>query len=333
MAGNTSLTRQYNRIFTIMRDEAIEPFLFDNISSRTALLYALKEKGAIKKVGGTPHLRFNILKELPTTEGYSDLEPITPVRADPATSAIYDWKQLQCPVQVSGLDMIKTGEGAEPDLLEMFIQAAEISMRDAIGGSSIGIFSNGADSDTSKITGLQTHFTSDNTTGSVGNISRASLTAWRHQVANVSSAFDTNGLARMRTLYRQTSRADETPDIVVLNGSTWDNFNRELLSTFQVNLPMSDVGAGSKAMIDAGFPNVRFYGANLFHDDGCPANLGYFINSDYVQLYVREGRDAEISDFIKSSTKDDLVAFVFWAGNLINKNLARGGVLLNSDTY
>jgi hypothetical protein len=333
MAGNTSLTRTYNRIFTIMRDEAIEPYLFDNISSRTSLLYCLKEKGAIKKIGGAPHLRFNILKELPTTEGYTDLDAITPVRADPATSAIYDWKQLQCPVQVSGLDMIKTGDDAAPDLLEMFIQAAEISMRDAIGGSSVGIYSSGADSDTNKITGLQTHFTSSTTTGQVGNISRATLTAWRHQSANVSSAFDTNGLIRMRTLYRQCSRADETPDIVVLNGSTWDNFNRELTSTFHVNLPLADVGAGSKGMLDAGFPNLRWFGALLFHDDGVPDNAGYFINSDYVQLYVREGRDAEISDFIKSSDRDDLAAFVFWAGNLINKNLARGGVLLNGDTY
>lgn len=333
MAGNTSLTRVYNRIFTIMRDEAIEPYLFDNISSRTALLYCLKEKGAIKKVGGMPHLRFNILKELPTTEGYTDLDTITPVRADPATSAIYDWKQLQCPVQVSGLDMIKTGDDAAPDLLEMFIQAAEISMRDAIGGSSVGIYSSGADSDTNKITGLQTHFPSTTTTGILGNINRATLTAWRHQSANVSSAFDTNGLIRMRTLYRQCSRADETPDITVLNGSTWDNFNRELTSTFHVNLPLADVGAGSKGMLDAGFPNIRWYGSLLFHDDGVPENAGYMFNSDYVQLYVREGRDAEISDFIKSADKDDLAAFVFWAGNLINKNLARGGVLLNGDTY
>lgn len=333
MAGNLSLTRVYNRIFTIMRDEAIEPYLFDNISSRTALLYCLKEKGAIKKVGGSPHLRFNILKELPTTEGYTDLDAITPVRADPATSAIYDWKQLQCPVQVSGLDMIRTGDDAAPDLLEMFIQAAEISMRDAIGGSSIGIFSDGADTDKGKITGLQTHFSTSTTTGSVGLLNRATTTAWRHQLANVSSAFDTNGLIRMRTLYRQCSRADETPDIFVVNGSTWDNFNRELTTTFQTNMPLADVGAGSKAMLDAGFPNIRWYGANLFHDDGVPANTGYLFNSDYVQLYVREGRDAEISDFIKSNDKDDLVAFIFWAGNLINKNLARGGLLQNADTY
>lgn len=91
MAGNLSLTREYNRIFTIIKDEALEPYLFDNVSTRTSYLYALKQEGAIVKTGGKPHLRFNILKELPTTAGYNDLDTLTPVRPDPITSAVYEY--------------------------------------------------------------------------------------------------------------------------------------------------------------------------------------------------------------------------------------------------
>ena len=54
MAGNLSLTREYDRIFTIMRDEVLEPYLFDNVSTRTALLYCMKAKGAIVEGGGKP---------------------------------------------------------------------------------------------------------------------------------------------------------------------------------------------------------------------------------------------------------------------------------------
>ena len=332
MAGNLSVTREYDRIFSIMRDEALEPYLFDNVSARTSLLYCLKAKGAIKRIGGSPNLSFKILKELPSTEGYSDLETITPVRADPVTRAIYEWKQLECPIQVSGRDMVQTGDAAIPDLLELMIQAAEISMRDAIGGSTVGIYSDGDETTLNKITGLQNHFTTSTTTGTVGNLSRATLSVWRHQLQNVSSAFDTNGLNAMTSLYRTCSRFDEVPDIVVLNGSTWDNFLRETTRTFQTNFPMA-LGSGDQMMIDAGFPNVRWFGALVFHDDGVPANRGYFINSKYVNLYVREGRDAEITDFIKSRNVDDLVAYILWAGNLVNTNLARGGLLQNSDTY
>lgn len=332
MAGNASVTRTYDRIFSIVRDE-VQPLLFDNISSRTALLYRMKDMGAIIRTGGKPHLRFNVLKELPTATGYTDLDTITPVRADPVTSAIFEWKQLQVPVQISGRDIIKTGEAAVIDLLELFIQAAEIAMRDAIGGSSLGIFSDAGESELRKITGLQNFFTTSTTTGTVGVLSRVTLSAWRHQVQNVANAFNTNGLNMMRTLYRQCSRFDEAPDSIVFNGSTWDNFHKELTGTFTVNLPMQ-IGSGDQNMLEAGFPNIRFNGALLFADDGCPANRGYFLNlAKYIRLFVREGRDAEIGDFIKSRSYDDLVTFVLWAGNLITTNLARGGLLYNCDTY
>lgn len=331
MAGNLSLTRTYDRIYTIMRDEAIEPYLWDNVSARTAYLYAMKAKGAIKEVGGSPELSFKILKELPTTVGYSDDEALTPVRGDPWTWATFLWKQLACPVQVTGLDMIRTGEGAEPDLLEGFIQSAEISMRDAVGGSTVGVFSDGDETVRNEITGLQNILTTSTTTGTVGQLSRATLAVWRHQLANVSSAFDTNGLNRMTTLYRQCTRADESPDMVVLNGDTWDNFLRETTRTFQTNVP--GIGDPDKAMVDAGFKNISWFGATMFPDDGVPANAGYFINSKYINILVRQGRNAELGDFVKANNRDDLVGYVFWAGNQICKGLRYNGILQNADTY
>ncbi len=331
MAGNLSLTRTYDRIFTIMRDEAIEPYLWDNVSARTAYLYCMKAKGAIKEIGGHENLSFKILKELPTTVGYTDDGVLTPVRADPYTRAIFNWKQLAVPVQVTGLDMIRTGEGAEPELLEAFIQAAEISMRDAVGGSTLGVFSDGDETTLDEITGLQNILTTSTTTGTVGQLSRATLAVWRHQLANVSSAFDTNGLNRMTTLYRQCTRADESPDICVVNGETWDNFLRETTRTFQTMMPgMRDPDS---LMVDAGFPNVGWFGALLFPDDAVPANAGYFINSKYINILVREGRNAELGDFVKSNNRDDLVAYVFWAGNQICKGLRYNGILQNADTY
>jgi len=216
----------------------------------------------------------------------------------------------------------------------MFIQASETSLRDALGGSGIGIFSDAGESDLTKVSGLQNFFTTGNTTGTVGNLDRATLANWRHQVQNVSGAFNTNGLIRFRSLYRETARFDEVVDTIVLTGAAMDNFERDLTSTFQVNLPMMDVGPGDARMLEAGFANIRYKGALVFNDDGCPANRGYFLNlAKYIRLIVREGRDAEIGDFVKSRDRDDLVTYILWAGNLITTNLARGGVLLNADTF
>lgn len=328
--ANLSLTREYQRIFTIVRDET-EPVLWDNISARTKLLFRLKEMGAILKVGGKPHLRFNIMKELPNTAAYTDLGTLTPVRPDPYTSIVFEWKQLNTPVQVSGLDMIKTGDEAIIDLLVAFLQAAEISMRDAIGGNSVGIYSSANATDLTAITGLQNFFTSSTTTGTVGQLSRATTSAWRHNYQTIASLFGTNGINRMRTLYRQSAYFDDTVDTIVGTGSFAENYERALTGTFQVNLPLP---VGSKGMLDAGFENIKYKGAVLFDDDGCPANAAYFLNlRKYIRLIVREGRDAEIGDFVKSQTKDDLVTYVLTAGNLVTTGLRYGGLLANGDTY
>ena len=47
---------------------------------------------------------------------------------------------------------------------------------------------------------------------------------------------------------------------------------------------------------------------------------------------VREGRDAEIGDFVKARDVDDLSAHVLWAGNQVITNLGRNGVVINGDT-
>ena len=87
-------------------------------------------------------------------------------------------------------------------------------------------------------------------------------------------------------------------------------------------------------MAEAGFPNIRYKGALVFDDDACPANSGYFLNvKKYFRLMVREGRDAEIGDFVKSRDYDDLVAFVLWAGNSVFTKLSAHRFLQNGDTY
>jgi len=337
MPNNTSLTRTYGRIFTIMRDEA-QPILWDNVSSRTATLFRMRDMGAILTVDGAPHLRFNILKELPVAEGYTDLDTSAPVRPDPYTSLVYDWTQIRVPVLVSGLDMVKTGDAGVENILNNFLEAGEVSMRDGIGGSAIGIFSNGGDADVDKITGLQTFFTSSNTTGTVGNVNRATQTSWRHQVADISNNFSLNGMDRLRTIYRQARFFDTAPDTIVTTGSFLDNFEKNLTNvadattSIRIGMPM-DIGEADRAMLDAGFPNIRWKNSVMFDDDGCPANRAYVLNlAKYHRLLVRRGRDAEIGEFVMPTDQDSLAVWIYWAGQQIDTGLRYGGVLLNGDT-
>ena len=78
---------------------------------------------------------------------------------------------------------------------------------------------------------------------------------------------------------------------------------------------------------------MRWNGAILFDDDGCPANTGYFLNlKTYMRLVVRRGRSSEIGEFVKAQDRDNLSTFVLFAGNQITTNLKRGGLIQNGDT-
>jgi hypothetical protein len=98
MAGNLSVTREYDRVFSLVQDKLSSNVLFDNVSTRTALLFALKLKNAMPIVDGRAHLRFSILKELPNTIGYTDDDTLTPERADAFTSAIYEYCNKLCSI-------------------------------------------------------------------------------------------------------------------------------------------------------------------------------------------------------------------------------------------
>lgn len=330
--ANTSVTRTYNRIFSTVADK-VQPVLFDITSTKTSTLFRYREMGAIQEVGGRPHLRFTVLKDLSTTVGYTDNDPITPVRSDPVTSAIFEWKQLATPVLLTGLDMIKTGDEGIENLIDLFITEAAISQRDAVGGSALGIFSDADETTLTKITGLQSIFSPSTTVGLVGNINRATESNWRHKTQDVASDFSVNGLARMETLYRQCSQFDENVDTIVCTGSMMDNFKVTVTQTFRTNLPLVGVAAGDEAMIDAGFPNIRFNGALMFDDDACPANSAYFMNlKTYMRLIVRQGRASEIGEFVKAQDRDNIATHILFAGNQVTTNLKRGGLLTNGDT-
>ena len=72
----------------------------------------------------------------------------------------------------------------------------------------------------------------------------------------------------------------------------------------------------------------------MFADDGVPANVGYFLQlGKYIRLVVRQGRESELGDFVKAQNKDDLVAWVYLAGNQVATKLKSMGMLQNADTF
>lgn len=332
---NLSLTKIWNYL-AATTFERIAPFIADNITNRIFLLHILDQAGQKQRVNGGLNLVFPVLKELPTAQAYSDMGNLDVSRADPATVAVYNWKQIAAPVTISGRDMlINSGSDvAIQKALRLFIEAAELSVRNALADATTGIFSSN-DEDAAGITGLQNLITHTSnatpTSGTAGNLSRATYTFWRNQVADVADDFSANGYYRMHDLYTLCTRGDETPNVICLTRATYLNFLRNATSTIRYNTPQQPATA-VEGTLNVGWGNVTFLGATMGYDDACPADNGYMLNCKYVNWVCHTLRELELGPFVIPQTQDSISAHIFFAGNLCINNMARQGLLRRGDT-
>ena len=285
-----------------------------------------------QRVAGGTQLVLRLLNELPTATDYSDLDVLNPSRANPVEAAIFNWKQFAVPIQISGRDMLinAASDTAMTSILTLFVEAAITSARNHAGGTN-GIFSINNEANRG-ITGLQTILSQVGnaapTTGTVGNLDRATRTYWRNRVVNVSSDFSANGYDGMIDLYTQCQRGDEVPDVIVFNRSTYFNYIRNSITSIRFNLPLTS----QQKTLDVGFSNVTFLNALIGPDDGVPTNRGYFITSKYMHWMVHSMREFELGPVAFTPSLDALSGWLFFAGNLGVSAMQQHGVLLNGDT-
>lgn len=329
MAGETSLTRSIGDILSTTRDR-VAPLMADNITSRIPYLLALNASNRKELWDGGNQLHFNVFKELSIAEFYTDLGAVQTTRPANFTRAIYEWKQAQAPVTLSGLEMAKnSGEAAIKSLVKARIEAAVLSLANSLGGRTRGVFSSSTESNLDAMTGLQALISSTPTTGTVGNIPRSN-SFWQNQTNSITTNWSTDGLNSLRSLWRACSFGSDVPDLIVFNGNYFDNYERSLQATLSYNLP----SVGSQSMLDLGLPNqINYKGATMFVDDGVPANQGYLVNSKYVHFVTHKDRDFELGEFVVNTDLDGIFSHIWWMGEQCFDGMRYHGNLLDGDTY
>ena len=303
----------------------------DNITGKIPLLYFLNKIGHKEYENGGIEYRFPILQQLAAAQAYTGTTVLSAVERDLLTSAVLYRKQFSLDITLSGTQLLKNS-GDDPTAVVNYIAAqieiAEEGMKNTLAGSSLGIFSDEADSDLG-ITGIQTMLPDSTTTGTYASLARATYSACQHQSDSVGTNFSTDGLTSMTALLLAVVRGDEAPTVIVMTANGYANVIRAMQGTLTYNNPAPNTAFG-----DIGFQHVNFFGAPILMDDGVPDDRGYFLNLKYIKLLVHQKRDMAIRDFITPHNQDSITGRLYWAGNLVCNNLARQGILQGEvDTY
>lgn len=298
--------------------------LRDSVSKNNALLSRLKEKGNQRPITGGS----KILEELEYGEGdmvwYSGYDTISYSPKQLFTAAEYALKLCAVPVAISGEEMLKnSGPEQMMDLLEKRVSNAEKTLCNKISQS---IYSDGTGSSGKEIGGLALLVADDPTSGTVGNINRATTgnEFWRNKSATATITKD-NITQEMSALYNRCTRATDKPDLIVCDDTLYGVYDSALMDMQRFSDPK---------LADAGFVSLKFKGADVIYDGGqggyCPANHMYFLNTNYIYLRTHKDRDMKVIGGERMAINQDaFYKIIGWAGNMTMSNAALQGVLIH----
>jgi hypothetical protein len=323
MAANSSFT---DVITTTLQGYSGE--LADNISNHNALWKQINKKGNKQAATGRTIVQELEYAQNSTVGWYVGAETFDISPSETFSAAEYNWKQLVGSVVINGLEEIQnSGKEAVHNLIRARMRNLEKTLKNTI---STALYSDGTGSGSKEIGGLQL-IVAETPTNSVGGIAGSDTLAdgstwWKNYVFDFSSATGVGASATSTNIQRgmnmtwiNTIRGADKPDIITAD----DDFYLMYLESLTPNQRfMDDKGAG------VGFTNLVYQGnVPVIYDDQCPNHKMFFLNTDYLFLRYKAGREFVPLGDRSSVNQDAMVTPVVWAGNMTCSNRSLQGVM------
>ncbi len=262
-----------------------------------------------------------------TVKSYSGYDRLDVFPTEELTQAAFNWKLFAGTVSIAGEEELKnSGPEALMNLLKAKIMVANKSMREQLNTFLLQTQDNRSAKDFLSLDNL-IEDVAGASQSVVGGIPRDTNTWWRNKfkagsLASVTSEF--------RTFYNDVSEGIETPDLILTNQETYENYEDQNAG----KLRLSDTN-----LMQVGFENQRYKGAVMMWDTAMadtgirttPADtVTYFINTSGVRLVMHRQRQFVMSRFVQPYDQDARVAQILVAGNqTVNNSRFQGALALS----
>lgn len=318
-----------NEINSISR-RYIMPTLVDNVYASNLMFF--RANARMKKIlqGGLQIEIPLVFTQFVNGGAYQGFDLLDVSPNDTVKNAAFDWKQAYVPVTVDGLTLIRADSPeAIVNFLSFYFENAQTELADQLGK---GVWS--SQTNTKQIDGIDaaiddgTHaWTGAAATGTTaatyGGLARSSNTWWNGQVTAVGGALSLSG---MQTAFGNATSGARNTTIIVTDQTRYNAY-WNLLQASQA-FPVQPTGV-EEQLAQAGFTNLLFNNVPVCVDPHVPANgvasqgHMFFINEDYMYLYVNPRADFTMKDFREPINQDAMTSLILWAGNLCFSNCAR----------
>jgi len=293
----------------------------DNVTKNNALLARLNQRGNIKTISGGSVILEEISFAQNGNGGWYSGYDLLPVAAqDVISAAQFNFKQLACPVVISGLEQIQnSGREQQIDLMEARIGVAESTMANLMAQ---GVYSDGTTFGGKTLTGLdaavETTITASQTATYAG-ISRNTWAFWRnYSTGTITFPTVANIQTTMNLAWANLVRGSDRPDLIIMDNNYW----RIYLASLQAIQRFTDPDSAK-----LGFPSIKYMDADVVLDGGIGGyaytaagdhGTAYFLNTKYLRLRPHKDRNmVSLSPNRRYAVNQDAeVAILAWAGNL-----------------
>mgnify|MGYP000989411112 CR=1 FL=1 len=297
----------YDQLSAITQKKFV-PKMYDNIFNSNPLLQRHRKK-SYEKLDGGSSIMVPLNYAVPSASGwFAGADTLNVNENDTITAAEYAWKQLYVNISILRSDELKnSGDAQMVSLVKSKMKIAEKQMEDLLG---TGIFSNATDP--KSIVGLRKIVGTSNT---VGGISQTDNTWWAGQLDSTTT---TLSMAALQTQFNLCSIGSDTPSVAVTTRSLFNSY----YSLLQPQQRFQD----SKSA-EGGFQSLMFNGIPVLPDSHCPANHFFFLNEDYLSLYVHKDEDMRLEPFAKPINQNIKLAKIYWMGAYGSSNNRLHGLL------
>jgi hypothetical protein len=310
-----SLTYLLDNVATSTMEHRL-PGLVDNFFKSNPFAQRLLQRGEDHvQIQGGRDIRQRIIYSNKPSSWYQGLDPLPTDQKETRTEAIFNWKQHNVPVVLSGLDLLKNaGPEAISDLVQDEMDEAEMTFADELG---TGLFGDGLTAKT--LTGLRAVCDDGTLVATYGGITRSS-TAGSPGLAvssNVSTTATAFSLSAMNTFMQGTGNGptigSEKPDLILTTQTIWNKF-------WERSQPSQRFAAtDANKPINIGFPQIDFNGAAVVVDSHCASGSVYFLNTKWLKLVVHSKRFASFTDWMYPTNQDSAIKRLYFAGELVCK--------------
>jgi hypothetical protein len=311
------LTVQFNDLFTSTLWRYHEK-LADNITSGSALLQRLKEKGAVAPSRHGVYIAepviYSIIRPLQWLAPYQPAD----LRPHQATTIIfYPFRKAVLSVTVAGEEArANRTPAALMDLLETKIRILEMSFSELMN---MALATPKADVPANAMHSLD-QIVDD--TAVVGNLDPATFSWWKSFTQDSTGAITWSkiGSAVIRNLVFG-NRPDMAPDLILVPPDLWDSLHNQL-----TNIQRAEAEARARE-ISYGFATIHWRGVPVVMDKLVPAGTVFLLNTNFLRLRHRPGELFNIIPMRYDERQDIHYCLVRFEGNLVTNNRRMHGKL------